>query len=131
MTTKKKKQIKSNMALNKSHKVEFSRELRKSATPPEQIVWELLRDRKFLGLKFRRQHILVGFVVDFYCSELKLALEIDGKVHEQQKDYDAIRQGLIEDEGIRFIRITTAEMKDYSATALLEKIKAFKDQNPL
>ena len=117
------------MALAHPDKRNFSKELRKSATPPEQIVWELLRDRKFLGLKFRRQHILLGFVVDFYCPELKLALEIDGKIHEQQKAYDAIRQGLIEDEGVRFIRITTAEMRNSSATALLEKIKEFKDKH--
>ena len=115
------------MALNKPNKVEFSMELRKKSTPPEVIVWERLRDRKFLGLKFRRQQIIMGFVVDFYCAELNLALEIDGKIHEQQKEYDATRQALIEKKGIQFIRITADEM-DGSAFTLLSKIRSFKDQ---
>jgi len=114
------------MSLNNPIKRNIARELRKLATPPEEIVWEQLRDRKFLGLKFRGQHIIMGFVVDFYCSELKLALEIDGKIHEQQKEYDKIRQKLIEEEGIRFIRITTQEMNG-TASSLLEKIRTLKD----
>ena len=114
------------MALNKPPKVEFARELRKKSTPPEVIVWEQLRDRRFLGLKFRRQQIIMGFVVDFYCAELNLALEVDGKIHEQQKEYDANRQKLIEQKGIRFIRITTTEM-DPSASKLLDKIKVLRD----
>ena len=66
----------------------FARELRKESTPAEKIVWEHLRNRKFNNLKFRRQHVIHGFVIDFYCHELSLALEIDGDVHLKQKDYD-------------------------------------------
>jgi very-short-patch-repair endonuclease len=88
----------------------FARELRKEQTPEEAEVWEILRNRKFMNLKFRRQHVIEGFVVDFYCHELRLAIEIDGAVHNKQKDYDELRQMLIEDEGIRFIRVTNDEV---------------------
>jgi very-short-patch-repair endonuclease len=53
----------------------------------------------FKNLKFRRQRVIEGFVVDFYCNELKLAIEIDGKVHLRQKEYDEIRQTLLYNEG--------------------------------
>jgi len=84
----------------------FARELRRTSTPEEQEVWELLRNRNFMNLKFRRQHVLEGFVVDFYCPELRLAIEIDGKIHLKQKEYDRLRQVLIEEKEITFIRIT-------------------------
>ncbi|MBN2402192.1 MAG: DUF559 domain-containing protein [Spirochaetes bacterium] len=70
----------------------------------------MLRNRKFLNYKFRRQHVIEGFVVDFYCQKLRLAIEIDGKVHDRQKEYDEIRQQLIEERGIKFIRITNEEV---------------------
>ena len=72
-------------------KKEFARNLRKESTPEEKIVWEALRNKKFLGLKFRRQHVLKGFVVDFYCHSLNLAIEIDGGIHQKQVDYDLLR----------------------------------------
>jgi very-short-patch-repair endonuclease len=88
----------------------FAQELRKDSTPEEKIVWEALRNRKFKDLKFRRQHILQGFVVDFCCHELRLAIEIDGKIHQKQEEYDTLRQILIGEKGIRFIRITNKEI---------------------
>ncbi len=100
----------------------FARELRKEQTPEESKVWEALRNRKSMNLKFRRQHVIEGFVVDFYCHELKLAIEIDGAVHSKQKDYDELRQMLIEDEGIRFIRVTNDEV-NRDINILLERIK--------
>jgi len=101
----------------------FARNLRKEQTPEEAVVWEQLRNRKFMQLKFRRQHVLEGFVVDFYCHELRLAIEIDGAVHDKQKDYDALRQLLIESEDIRFIRITNDEIHR-DINILFEKIKS-------
>jgi len=62
----------------KEIKKRFARSLRKNQTPAEMKVWKLLRNRRFLGLKFRRQHVVEGFVVDFYCPECKIAIEIDG-----------------------------------------------------
>lgn len=84
--------------------------LRINQTPAEKIVWELLRNRKFMNLKFRRQHPVEGFILDFYCAELKLAIEIDGKIHDKQKEYDEFRQDVIEKKGLRFIRLTNEEV---------------------
>jgi very-short-patch-repair endonuclease len=100
----------------------FARELRKEQTPEEAIVWEQLRNRKFMDLKFRRQHVIEGFVVDFYCHQLRLAIEIDGAVHNKQKDYDALRQMLIESKDIRFIRVTNDEVHQ-DINILLKRIK--------
>ena len=103
----------------------FSRYLRKKSTSEERKVWEVLRNRRFLNLKFRRQHDLEGFIVDFYCNDLKLAVEINGKIHERQKDYDEIRQALIEEKGIKFIRVTNKEI-NADVNILLEKIQGCK-----
>jgi very-short-patch-repair endonuclease len=89
----------------------FARQLRKDQTWAEKVVWEQLRDRKYKGLKFRRQHVIEGFVVDFYCSEIRLGIEVDGSVHIKQKDYDRLRQEVVESEGVRIIRITNKELR--------------------
>jgi len=81
-----------------------SRDLRKKQTLAELAFWEKLKDKKFLGYKFLRQHPLFYeyydrekfFIADFYCRELKLVVEIDGGIHEQQADYDKIRTEIIE-----------------------------------
>lgn len=99
----------------------FARNLRQEATPEETKIWKLLRNRKYFTYKFRRQHIVKGFVVDFYCHELKLAIEIDGKVHDNQKEYDELRQQLIEEKGTIFIRVTNEEINN-DTQILLKKI---------
>jgi very-short-patch-repair endonuclease len=92
---------------NKRKELEKRRKLRKEETYVEKIVWLHLRDRQILGYKFRRQYSVDNFVIDFYCPELKLAIELDGDVHEipEQKDYDKVRQKYLETFGIKFIRI--------------------------
>ena len=88
----------------------FARNLRQESTSEENKVWKVLRNGKYLNYKFRRQHEIEGFVVDFYCHELQLAVEIDGKVHERQREYDELRQRLIEERGIEYIRVTNEEI---------------------
>ncbi|OGB90657.1 hypothetical protein A2625_04445 [candidate division WOR-1 bacterium RIFCSPHIGHO2_01_FULL_53_15] len=88
----------------------FARTLRKDQTKAEKIVWELLRKRKFKNLKFRRQHVIEGFVLDFYCHELRLGIEVDGGIHLKRRDYDRLRQEVIESEGIMIIRIRNKEL---------------------
>lgn len=77
----------------------------------EKIVWLHLRKRQ-VGYRFLRQYSVDQFVIDFYCPELKLAVEIDGNVHEipEQKEYDIARQNYIEEFGIGFIRIKNEEL---------------------
>lgn len=103
-------------------KRDFARQLRKEQTPAEKKVWELLRNRKFMGLKFRRQHVIEGFVVDFYCHEYKLAIEIDGGIHKRQRVYDELRQIEIEAKDVTFIRVTNEEIES-DKTVVLKKIK--------
>ena len=74
-------------------------------------MWEALRNRYFLSLKFRRQHLLEGYLLDFYCQELKLAVEIDGAIHRSQGKEDIKRQQAIEQSGITFYRIKSRRIE--------------------
>jgi very-short-patch-repair endonuclease len=96
---------------NKRKELEKRRKLRRKETYVEKIVWLHLRGRQILGYKFRRQYSVDHFVIDFYCPELKLAVEIDGDVHEipEQKNYDKARQKYLEAFGIKFVRIKNEE----------------------
>ena len=83
-----------------------ARELRRSSTGAEDKLWELLRNRKLNGKKFRRQHPIANYVLDFYCHECKLAVELDGNYHnaEEAKEYDATRTKLLNEYGIKVLR---------------------------
>ena len=83
---------------NKVSEKEKRRKLRRNQTFCEKIVWTYLRDRKTLGCKFRRQYSVDHYVIDFYCTELKLAIELDGSIHDEpdQKKYDTYRQEYLE-----------------------------------
>src|SRR5690554_2135332 len=98
--------------------VEVSRQLRREPTPSEDILWQTLRDRRLEGRKFRRQQPVGPFVLDFFCPEERLAVEVDGPVHETQQEADAERQRLIESLGIRFVRLTAEEVENDLPTAL-------------
>ena len=89
-----------------------ARELRKNQTKAEKLLWELLRNRKLNNWKFRRQHPLKeGFILDFYCAETKVAIELDGEYHNEplQKEYDEDRTKILEQYGIRVIRFWNDE----------------------
>ena len=106
----------------KEIKKKFARTLRKEQTKTEKMVWELIRNRKFKGFKFRRQHVVEGFILDFYCHELRLGIELDGLIHLRRKDYDELRQEIIESEGIKIIRLTNKEISD-NKRSVLKKIE--------
>jgi very-short-patch-repair endonuclease len=86
-------------------------ELRRNMTEAEKIFWAAARGRKFRKLKFRRQQIIEGFVIDFYCDELRLCVEIDGAVHrdETAKKYDAERDKALKMHGLTMLRFTNDE----------------------
>ncbi|MDY7091627.1 MAG: endonuclease domain-containing protein [Acidobacteriota bacterium] len=83
-----------------------ARDLRQEATAAEQALWDLLRNRTFRGLKFRRQAPIKGYIADFYCAEQRLVIELDGGVHErkEQKLRDADRDVDLEVHGYRVLR---------------------------
>ena len=85
-------------------KVEFARAQRKTPTRAEQMLWQAVR-RKQLGVRIRRQHPIDRFVLDFYCAEARLAIEIDGPAHEAQKDYDDWRDQQLARWGIEVLRV--------------------------
>ena len=100
---------------------EFARKLRKESTSSEKIVWGILRNRRFMGLKFKRQYpveIPIGngrsqfYYPDFYCHELNLGIELDGGIHLVQKGNDELRDEQLEAEGIKIIRFKNEELSD-------------------
>ena len=87
-----------------------ARQLRKDMSPPEAVLWRCLRNKGLNGLKFRRQHPLGPYILDFYCDAAKLAVEIDGIAHTQaeQAAHDARRDHWLADQGVRTLRIPSA-----------------------
>jgi very-short-patch-repair endonuclease len=81
-----------------------ARQLRKSMTDAEQALWTRLRRRQVHGHKFRRQHPLGGYIVDFVCLDEKLVVEVDGGQHDEQRDEDALRTLCLEQRGFRVMR---------------------------
>ncbi len=96
-----------------------ARNLRKRQTIAEEILWTILRNRGFLGKKFYRQYPIVFeylsrkkfYVADFYCHENKLIIEVDGKNHDYQKEYDKLRSYIINELGIRVVRFKNEEIE--------------------
>jgi imidazole glycerol-phosphate synthase subunit HisF len=86
--------------------------LRKQMTLEEKILWKVLKDRDTFGVKFRRQHPVNDFVVDFYCHELKLVIELDGEVHNdiEIKDHDIGRQHILSDLGLTVLRFSNDQI---------------------
>ena len=101
---------------------QFARELRQPQTPAEATLWRQLRNRN-LGFKFRRQHEIEIFIIDFYCAEVKLCIEIDGDSHltTEQQEYDTARTEYLESLGRRVIRFTNSDVR-YNIHAVAQAI---------
>ena len=99
-----------------------SRELRHLQTPAEATLWQNLRNRN-LGYKFRRQHPIDRFIVDFYCAEAKLCIEIDGGSHfeKEQEEYDKARTEFLEALGYQVVRYTNNDVR-YNIHAVVDEI---------
>jgi very-short-patch-repair endonuclease len=90
--------------------LERARELRKEQTCAEQILWEVLRNRRFLNLKFRRQHNIGRYTVDFHCHEWLLVIELDGDIHRIKQEEDFIRETWLKSQGFIVIRFTNEQV---------------------
>lgn len=101
---------------------DLAAQLRKDHTESEEILWQALRGRKLDGRKFRRQNPIGAFVVDFLCAEENLVIEVDGAIHEQQREADALRHEIIESLGLRFLRFSAAEV-EHNLNGVLDVIK--------
>ena len=98
--------------------VEIARDFRKEPTASEALLWEALRGRKLEGRKFRRQQPIGPFVVDFFCADERLIVEVDGAIHTTQQSADAERQTLLESLGLRFVRISASLVENDLDTVL-------------
>ena len=89
-----------------------AKELKKSMTESEQILWKRLRNNQLNGTKFRRQHPLDIFIADFYCHERKLIIELDGGIHDniEQQEYDDGRSFELEEKGFKILRFRNEEV---------------------
>ena len=90
--------------------LERAKELRKNMTPEEGILWQHLRANRLGGWHFRRQQVIAGFIVDFYCHQAGLVVELDGPVHERQPEHDNERDTILESQGLRVLRIKNTEV---------------------
>jgi very-short-patch-repair endonuclease len=92
-------------------KLERARELRQSMTPAEKLLWERLRGHSPDGLRWRRQQVIDGFIVDFYCHAARLVVELDGAVHNQQAEYDSARDATLATRDLLILRFSNTEVE--------------------
>lgn len=100
-----------------------ARALRRAATPAERALWELLRGRRCNGAKFRRQQPLGPYVVDFFCEQAQLVVELDGASHFPRPSRDRVRDALLRRAGLSVLRFPNREVLDHPAR-VLDKIRA-------
>jgi len=116
------------MSLNRKKELsliakEFCRDLRANQTNSENFIWEIIRNRKLFGKKFLRQHPIfydmLGkesfYICDFYCHELKLVIEIDGKIHDYNKENDKQRDMILSLLGLNVLRFKNEEIENSSS----------------
>jgi len=109
----------------------YARQLRKEQTQAEKNFWSIVRRRQILGKRFLRQFAFEYdfngrthfFIVDFYCSEAKLVVEIEGGIHEKQQEYDTLRSEILKSQGLKFLRFKNDATKNPSY--IIEKLIEF------
>ena len=100
-----------------------AKELRQKMTPSESKLWEHLRTNRLAGLHFRRQQVIEPYIVDFYCHQAALVIEVDGEIHLQQQEADRQRDQYLQSIGLRILRITNSEVdQDLDLDAVMAKI---------
>ncbi|HZJ23028.1 MAG TPA: endonuclease domain-containing protein [Anaerolineales bacterium] len=100
---------------------ERAKKLRREMTPAEKILWKEIRANRLIGLHFRRQQIIHGYFADFYCHQHALIVELDGGIHDLQKEYDAEREAYLLALGFRIIRFRNEEITE-NLKDVLQKI---------
>ena len=102
-------------------KIILARHLRQNMTEAEKTLWQRLRANRLGGWHFRRQQIIAGFIVDFYCHKAGLIVELDGNIHNQQIEYDKERENILKELGLQVIRIPNQAVID-DIDIVLERI---------
>ncbi len=113
-----------------SEKVERAKAFRRGQTPAEQALWQRLRRSQLHGLHFRRQQVIDGFIVDFYCHAAGLVVEVDGPVHEVQTTADEERDSILQGRGLTVLHVTNGEVQ-MDIEGVLQRILNTVDVLPL
>ena len=101
--------------------------MRRELTPAERILWNALRRNQIDGFHFRRQQVIDGYIVDFYCHAAALVVEVDGDVHDQQQEYDAHREKVLQARGLRVLRFRNERVMGDLQGVLREIVRACLD----
>jgi very-short-patch-repair endonuclease len=100
-------------------KLALAKQFRRNPTKDEGLLWEQIRRERLGGLHFRRQQLISGFIVDFYCAAARLAIELDGPIHAEQIEEDCMRDRALLELGIRTVRIDSQAVNLDMASVLL------------
>jgi very-short-patch-repair endonuclease len=103
--------------------MELAKSLRNTMTYLESFLWEKLKGKQIYGVRFRRQHAIDFYIVDFYCHEARLVIEVDGEIHYDRIEYDDGRSAEMEKFGIKVIRFTNFEVEN-NIEKVIKRIEA-------
>jgi very-short-patch-repair endonuclease len=103
-----------------AEKLAAARAMRVFPTEAEVALWRALRARRVGGFKFRRQQVIVGYIVDFYCAEVALAIEVDGSIHQKQHEDDRQRDHLLARRGVSVVRVPNGDVLERLAATLAQ-----------
>ena len=122
------KRIRNEMKGNLDH-IEFARHRRQTSDEFERLMWQLVRNRQRCGKKFRREHPLEPYCVDFFCPEARLVVEVDGASHESEeaKQYDSRRDQWMKNQGIRVLRFSCSQVKNETKYVIDEIDRTLKE----
>ena len=113
-----------------AEKVTFAKTLRRNMTPEERLLWSRLRRSALDGIHFHRQQVIGGFIVDFYCAAANLAIELDGRIHDEQVELDRERDQPLAQMGIETLRIRNEELAANFEAAVSKIAAACRRPNP-
>lgn len=105
-------------------KAQRARELRQNMTPAEAVLWQALRANRLGGIHFRRQQVIAGFIVDFYCHAASLVIEVDGGIHLRQVEADRERERILVERGLRVLRFQNEQILNDLAGVLAHILAA-------
>jgi very-short-patch-repair endonuclease len=108
-----------------------AQEHRREPTPAEEKLWAALQDRKLAGLKFRPQHPVGSFILDFYCPSCRLGIELDGPIHDSRHEYDEARTAHLNTRGYQILRFKNEEVITSLSSVLKRILSAARDESPL
>lgn len=100
-----------------------AKELRKSMTHTEILLWDHLRNRRINNMHFRHQHPYGIYIIDFFCSKANLAIEVDGEIHKFKREYDRERIKYLEESGLKVLRFTNADVEN-NIEGVIKKIQS-------